>query len=114
MDITKLNERLELDAYKYADQFPSADERIKRILKNAYLSGEHKVADKVINYCMNDKDNNKETNIDFEQIEIDVAKELFVKIYNTIADGEECAQNSIIGAHSFVSELKKYIGQNGK
>lgn len=113
MDISKLNDRLEIDAYKYADQFPSADNTIKSILQNAYLSGEHKVADKVVDWYMNDKDN-KTTNMDFEKIEVDVAKELFVKSCDISCGSEECAELSILAANTFIGELKKYIKKNEK
>lgn len=102
MDISKLNNRLEIDAHNYAEQFQSADERIKRILTNAYLSGEHKVADKVVDWCMNDKDG---TDVNFKQIETDIAKELF--IHNC----KECAEQSILAAFTFINELKNYYGK---
>lgn len=111
MDLSKLNNRLEIDAHNYAEHFQSADERIKRIITNAYLSGEHKVADKVVDWCMiimNDKDG---TDVKFKQIETDIAKELFIHNCNVSNNCKECAEQSILAAFTFINELKNYYGK---
>lgn len=54
-NITDMLNRLERDAEKYAQQFPSANERMKDILMQTYLSGELAIVLKLLNHFKKDE-----------------------------------------------------------
>ena len=55
--------------------------------------------------------NNDEKELNWSQIECEVAKELFIKNCDILHCGDECAKDCILAANTFVNELKKYYGQ---